>query len=74
MTEVCPNVALEPHLQPLTGERFSGTTAAARIQDGARLDVAADGYEKPARIYLLHAAPLECNSQSDATTTTSDRL
>ena len=44
MTEVCPNVALEPHLQPLTSERFSGTTAAACIQDGARLDVAADGF------------------------------
>ena len=40
MTEVCPNVALEPHLQPLTGERFSETTA--RIQP--RLDEAADGF------------------------------
>ena len=35
------NVSVEPHLQPITGE-FS-TSASANFQDGARLDVAADG-------------------------------
>ena len=39
---VCHNVALEPHLQPLTGEILSG--ASAHTEDGARLDVAADGF------------------------------
>ncbi len=42
MSEVCHNVAIEPHLQPVTGEVLSG--ASANRQDGARLDVAADGF------------------------------
>ena len=42
LTEVCHNVAIEPHLQPLTGESFQG--ASSITQDGSRLDVAADGF------------------------------
>ena len=42
MTEVCHNVAVEPHLQPLNGEALQGTSSIT--QDGARLDVAADGF------------------------------
>lgn len=42
MTEVCHNVAIEPHLQPLTGESLHG--ASSITQNGARLDVAADGF------------------------------
>ena len=42
LTEVCHNVAVEPHLQPLSGEMISG--ASSITQDGARLDVAADGF------------------------------
>ena len=44
MTEVCHNVAIEPHryIQPLSGETLHGTSSI--IQDGARLDVAADGF------------------------------
>ena len=34
LTEVCPNVATEPHLQPLTGESFR--LASTNINDGAR--------------------------------------
>ena len=41
ITEVCHNVAVEPHLQPLTGDTLHG--ASSITQDGARLDVAADG-------------------------------
>ncbi len=41
-SEVCHNVAIEPHLQPITAEILSG--ASANTQDGARLDVAADGF------------------------------
>ena len=41
MSEVCNNVCIEPNLQPITGESFSG--ASAITQDGARLDIAANG-------------------------------
>ena len=42
MTEVCHNVAIEPHLHPLNGETLRG--ASSITQNGARLDVAADGF------------------------------
>ncbi len=42
MTEVCPNVATEPHLQPLTGESFR--LASTNINDGARLDIRARSF------------------------------
>ena len=41
-SEVCNNISIEPHLQPVTDEVFSG--ASANQQDGARLDMAANGY------------------------------
>ena len=42
MTEVCNDVCIEPHLQPITGETFSG--ASATTEDGARLNIAANGF------------------------------
>ena len=42
ISEVCNNVSIEPTLQPITGEALSGTSAIT--EDGARLDVAADGF------------------------------
>ena len=42
MTEVCHNVSIEPHLQPITGETFPAMTA--NTEDGARSDIAADGF------------------------------
>ena len=42
MTEVCHDVCVEPILQPVTGEVFSNATAIA--DDGARLDIAANGF------------------------------
>ncbi len=42
LTEVCPNVATEPHLQPLTGESFC--LASTNINDGARLDIRARSF------------------------------
>ena len=42
LTEVCHNVSVEPHLQPLTGEDLAGASAIST--NGARLDVAADGF------------------------------
>ena len=41
MSKVCHNVSTEPHLQPMTSEVMSGLSA--NIQEGARLDIAADG-------------------------------
>ena len=42
LSEVCHGVSVEPHLQPLTGETFS--LYSAIVEDGARLDVAANGF------------------------------
>ena len=42
MTEVCHDDCVEPHLQPLTGESLDG--ASAITTDGARLDVAVNGF------------------------------
>ena len=42
LSEVCHGVSVEPHLQPLTGETFSLNSAI--VEDGARLDVAANGF------------------------------
>ena len=39
---MCHNVSTEPHLQPITGEVMSGLSA--NVQDGARLNIAADGF------------------------------
>ena len=41
LTEVCSEVCIEPHLQPTTPDQLSGATA--NSQDGARLDVSANG-------------------------------
>ena len=42
MMEVCHNVCLEPPLRPLTGEAL--TYATANTEDGARLDISAQGF------------------------------
>lgn len=42
MSEVCHDVSIEPHLQPLSGEALDG--ASSITTDGARLDVAANGF------------------------------
>jgi len=41
LTEVCNDVCIEPDLQPLTGEALTGSSS--NTQDGARLDIAANG-------------------------------
>ena len=40
---MCHNVSIEPDLQPITGEPSSGA-ASAITTDGARLDIAANGF------------------------------
>ena len=42
LTEVCHNVATEPALQPLTGERMIARTA--NSDEGARLDICARSF------------------------------
>lgn len=42
LTEVCHEVSVEPDLQPITGESLRG--ASSNTQDGARLDVAMNGF------------------------------
>ena len=42
LSEVCHNVCIEPHLQPLSGEVLTG--ASANREDGARVDIAVDGF------------------------------
>ena len=41
LTEVCSEVCVEPELQPVTSDQLNG--ASANSQDGARLDVSANG-------------------------------
>ena len=42
LSVVCHNVCIEPHLQPLTGEKFNFATT--NVMDGARADVSAQGF------------------------------
>ena len=42
LTEVCPNVGIEPELQPLSGETLVLRTA--NRQDEARVDIRAQGF------------------------------
>ena len=42
LTEVCHDVSVEPHLQPLSGESFP--LLSASTEENARLDVAASGF------------------------------
>ena len=42
LTEVCSQVATKPELQPVSSEEFSLSTA--NVQDGARLDIAMNGF------------------------------
>lgn len=42
LTEVCSDVCIEPEMQPVTGEVLTGATS--NSQDGARLDIAVNGF------------------------------
>ena len=42
LSQVCPNVSVEPHLQPLNGEEMTHATAVR--EENARLDVKANGF------------------------------
>ena len=74
MSEVCDDVCLEPHLQPMTGETLNG--ASAITEDGARLDIAANGfwrsrYERcffDVRVFSPHAPSNRKKNIQDART------
>jgi hypothetical protein len=52
MTEVCPNIAIEPVLQPLNGETFRYQTS--NTQDNTRLDIRTqDFWDKSKRSFQL---------------------
>ena len=71
LTEVCPNVCVEPTLQPLTGERFP--LRSTNAEEGARLDIKAQNFWDKSkqstffdvRIFNSHA-PANCTSSTDA--------
>ena len=42
LSKVCNDVCTEPELQPINGEVFTGSSS--NIQDGARLDIVANGF------------------------------
>ena len=42
LSQVCPNVSVDPHLQPLDGEEMTHATAVR--EENARLDVKANGF------------------------------
>ena len=44
LTEVCSNIALEPELQHLSGEVLHAEVHAVNRDNGARLDIAVDGF------------------------------
>ena len=71
LTEVCPNVCVEPTLQPLTGESFP--LRSTNTEEGARLDIKAQNFwDKSKQINLFDVrifnshAPANCSSSTDA--------
>ena len=71
LTEVCPNVCVEPTLQPLTGESFP--LRSTNTEEGTRLDVKAQNFWDKSkqstffdvRIFNSHA-PSNCTTSTDA--------
>ena len=71
LTEVCPNVCVEPTLQPLTGESFP--LRSTNTEEGARLGIKAQNFWDKSkqstffdvRIFNSHA-PSNCTLSSDA--------
>lgn len=65
LTEVCSNVGVEPDLQPVTSNQLDG--ASANSQDGAGLDISANGvcwggrYEKTFDVRVFN--PIAPSSQ-----------
>ena len=74
LTEVCPNVAIEPDLQLLTGEILMLSHRTSNCKEGARLDVSAHGFwgDRHERAFFdvrvfNPLAPSNCRSYLNAT-------
>ncbi len=64
LTEVCPNVAIEPHLQPLSGESFR--LASTYTDVGARLDVCARGFWNARQDAFFNVRVFHLNAPSNS--------
>ena len=70
LTEVCSNVATEPHMQPLSGETFR--LASTNTDDRARLDIRARDFWRSQQdaffdVRVFHAnAPSNCSRSLSA--------
>ena len=51
LSEVCKDVTVEPHLQPITGEEFD--LRSANTDDEARLDVKARGLYRQRKVHFM---------------------
>ena len=69
LTEVCPNVAIEPHLQPLSGKSFR--LASTNTDDGARLDVRARGFWNTCQDAFFDLRVFHPNAPSNSTSSRS---
>ena len=63
LTEVCPNVAIEPPLQPLSGETFR--LASANTDNGARLDIRARGFSNTRQDAYFYVRVFHPNAPSN---------
>ena len=71
LTKVCPNVGVEPQLQPLSGERFP--LRSTNLKENARLNIRAQNFWDKSkrttffdvRVFNSHATS-NCSSSSDA--------
>ena len=61
LAQVCTDVEKEPLLQPLTGETITGAT-----QDGARPDIRARGFWRPAQNSFFDVRLTNLNAKSQA--------
>ena len=69
LTEVCRNVAIEPPLQPLSGETLEARSA--NTDDGARLDIRARGFWNAAQDAFFDVRVFYPNASSNRSTATS---
>ena len=69
LTEVCRNVAIEPPLQPLSGETLKARSA--NTDDGARLEIRARGFWNAAQDAFFDVRVFYPNASSNRSTATS---
>ena len=68
LSEVCKDVAVEPHLQPVTGEEFD--LRSANTEDEARLDIKARGFYRQGQCAFFDIRIDNLNAVSNKSQTT----